>query len=235
MKRLVTSVFLMLIIFTPVFSGEACKTQGREWIENLIDSLLKEVELIPIMINGEKDNRTNIVIIDRWTADDKEPYNKPEIRDEFIKVIHESLIDALTPGDKRAQTAYASYRNSFNVYGLYYPCSPSLEYDLWNFTAGEALLQLNCIPSYPVNKDHGLRVAVALDDEKPVITDSKGEKDVISNLLTVKAKLNFTGAGQHTLKIWMVDPGLVIYKIIIDTGGTKDSYLGPPESGYYKN
>ena len=156
----------MLIILTPVFSGEAVKTQGREWIEKHIDSLQKEVELIPIMINGEKDNRINIVIIDRWTADDKEPYNKPEIRDEFIKVIHKSLIDALTPGDILAQTTYASYINFFNVYDLYYSGSPSLEYDLWNFTAGEALLQLNCIPSYPVNKDHGLRFAVALDDEK---------------------------------------------------------------------
>jgi hypothetical protein len=28
---------------------------------------------------------------------------------------------------------------------------------------------------------------------------------------------------------------LVIDKIIIDTGGVKDSYLGPPESVFYKN
>jgi hypothetical protein len=113
--------------------------------------------------------------------------------------------------------------------------SPSLEYDLWIFTTGEAVLRLNCIPSFPVNKDHGLRVACSLGDEKPLIVDSKGEKDVISNLLTVKTKLNFTSVGPHTLKIWMVDPGLVIDKIIIDTGGVKDSYLGPPESVYYKN
>jgi len=34
------------------------------------------------------------------------------------------------------------------------------------------------------------------------------------------------------LKEW-VDPGLAIDKIIIDTGGIKNSYPGPPESTYH--
>jgi hypothetical protein len=111
--------------------------------------------------------------------------------------------------------------------------SPSLEYDIYSFTPGETQLRFNCIPSYPVNNDYRLRIAVALDNDKPEIIDNKVERDVICNLLTLKTKLNIPSKGQHTLKLWMVDPGLIIDKIIIDTGGVKESYLGPPESVCY--
>jgi len=56
---------------------------------------------------------------------------------------------------------------------------------------------------------------------------------VIDNLMTIKATLDLPKEGQHQLKVWMVDPGVVIDKIIIDTGGLKHSYLGPPESLYH--
>jgi hypothetical protein len=113
--------------------------------------------------------------------------------------------------------------------------SPSLEYEIYSFTTGEVSLELNCIPSYPANKEYGLRYAVSINDSEPVIVTDNGKRDAISNLMKKTAKINFPKQGQHKLKIWMVDPGLVIDKIIIDTGGVKDSYLGPPESVFYKN
>ena len=49
-----------------------------------IDRLIREMELIPIEVNGDKNNRINIVIINRWEARDQNPYNQPERRDEFV-------------------------------------------------------------------------------------------------------------------------------------------------------
>jgi len=37
-----------------------------------------------------------------------------------------------------------------------------------------------------------------------------------------------SGSGQHTLKIWMVDPGVVVDKIVI--GNAPASHVGPPET-----
>jgi hypothetical protein len=98
---------------------------------------------------------------------------------------------------------------------------------------------LNFIPNRPV------RCAVSFDDEKPVVLtivpedfdarngNREWEKTVSDNYRIVKSESN-TGSGYHTLKIWMIDPGVVLQKIVVDTGGVKPSYLGPPESYYNK-
>jgi hypothetical protein len=41
------------------------------------------------------------------------------------------------------------------------------------------------------------------------------------------------GPGYHTLKFRMVDPGVVLEKLVVSQGRLPESYLGPPES--YRN
>jgi hypothetical protein len=96
---------------------------------------------------------------------------------------------------------------------------------------------LNFIP----NKD--IKFAVSFDDGEPQyvtnvpndykINSPEWSKAVVDQSRQSKIKINVPQAGFHTLKVWMIDPGVVLEKIIINIGGLKSSYLGPKES-YFK-
>jgi hypothetical protein len=53
---------------------------------------------------------------------------------------------------------------------------------------------------------------------------------VKDNVRKVKSTLMLAKSGYHTLKFWMVDPSVVLEKLVVNLGGVKPSYLGPPES-----
>jgi hypothetical protein len=88
----------------------------------------------------------------------------------------------------------------------------------------------------------GLRYAVSFDDESPqVITlvpeayaagdrNKDWAKTVEDNARHGHSAHRIAAPGVHTLKVWIVDPGVVLEKIVVDCGGLKPSYLGPPES-----
>ncbi|WP_288129911.1 glycosyl hydrolase 115 family protein [Microbulbifer sp.] len=115
--------------------------------------------------------------------------------------------------------------------------APFVEYDLTLFTAGEIRIQGLFAPSLNFRPGRGMRYAIALDDEKPQVVDiladlSQGAwatavKDGVRKSESVHKVEN---PGQHRLRIYAMDPGVTLQKILIDTGGLKPSYLGPPES-----
>jgi hypothetical protein len=125
-----------------------------------------------------------------------------------------------------------------NIPRIYQPdklksSSPALEYDFYAFTPGSATLHLHCLPTLPIHEDYRLAIALALNDEPLIILSRPEVHDHIDNLMLLKTRLPIPEPGQHTLKLWMIDPGVVIDKIILDTGGLKESYLGPPESALF--
>ncbi len=120
--------------------------------------------------------------------------------------------------------------------------SPSLEYKMYLFSPGK--LEVKTTVGATLNFIHGraLRYAVSFDDETPqVVTivpadfnaqngNRDWEESVKNNCRNVTSTHVLTTIGYHTLKIWMVDPAVAIEKIVVNAGGVKPSYLGPPES-----
>ena len=83
---------------------------------------------------------------------------------------------------------------------------------------------------------------ISIDGETPQIVNAMAGRTDANNLpgdwtasvtnavRTFRTPHTISTAGYHTLKIWMVDPGVVLEKIVVDCGGARSSYLGPPES-----
>lgn len=53
---------------------------------------------------------------------------------------------------------------------------------------------------------------------------------VIENAWVKTTKFGNLAAGKHELKFWLLEPTMVLTKLVIDVGGLKTSALGPPES-----
>ncbi len=111
-----------------------------------------------------------------------------------------------------------------------------LEYDLFLTSAGEVKVELHCAPSLDFQSGDGLRIAVSFDDAKPQIvkldtwSSPNWERAVAEGIRRVTSAHTIALPGKHTLKIWMVTPGVVLERIVIDAGGLRPSYLGPPQS-----
>jgi hypothetical protein len=55
-------------------------------------------------------------------------------------------------------------------------------------------------------------------------------KAVADGVRSVATEHAISRPGRHVLKIWYVTPGVVVQRVVIDAGGVRPSYLGPPES-----
>lgn len=122
--------------------------------------------------------------------------------------------------------------------------APRLEYRMYLFTPGEVTARLTLGAILNFAPDRGVRLAVSFDDEPPrVVTivprgynaqngNRDWEQSVRDNARIVSTTHTIASAGYHTLKVWMVDPAVVLQKIVVNTSDAplRASYLGPAES-----
>jgi len=129
---------------------------------------------------------------------------------------------------------------------------PTLEYKMYLFDKGPCTVQATLAPTLNFVPGRGLRYAISFDDQPPLVVDALADnsqhawEEAVSNgVRKVMTTLNVDAPGYHTLKIRMVDPGVVLEKIVVGfvsptlsfrvSPGVRQSaipasYLGPPES-----
>jgi hypothetical protein len=112
-----------------------------------------------------------------------------------------------------------------------------LEYRVYLFSSGPVSVDVYLAPTLKFLPGAGLRYAVSFDTEVPQVvnvhaneTQAVWERSVKDGVRVVTSKHVLKQPGPHVLKLWVVDPGLVFEKLVVNTGGVRPSYLGPPES-----
>lgn len=132
--------------------------------------------------------------------------------------------------------------------------APYLEYDMYLFTNDTlANVTLFLSPGHNYLGEHNpLEYAISLDpaseepprDPKtvrpvgPPAVDSMpvGWNAAVAdavwgvNTNTTTSSFEVDEPGQYTLRLWSLLPSIIVQKIVVDLGGVRESYLGPPES-----
>ncbi|MBO9674801.1 MAG: glycosyl hydrolase 115 family protein [Sphingobacteriaceae bacterium] len=116
--------------------------------------------------------------------------------------------------------------------------APHLEYDIFVNETGSFTLNTFVSPTIDFTGKDGLKFAVSVDEQSPVVvniskdyaSDYAWGQSVANNIKIFKTALTFHKKGKHTINYWMINPGVVLQKLVLDLGGLKPSYLGPPES-----
>lgn len=145
--------------------------------------------------------------------------------------------------------------------------APCLEYDVLINEKGKTTICIGVLPTQDVKPERGLRIAVALNNDEPMVIDArKGFHDefkeytpdnlsrakslkplpvvdneialiargkhrrseVFDNLRWLDVELEVTEPGIQTLKIYMVDPEVVVEKIVVNPDNNHPSYFGAP-------
>ncbi len=117
--------------------------------------------------------------------------------------------------------------------------SPCLQYRFQIKHPGDWKFTVRALPTFSVETGKPQRYAIAVDGEPPKIislpasqseTDRQWQENVLRNAAPTASVHAINEAGLHTLKLWMVDPGIVLDTIIGDGGNAPLGYVWPPET-----
>ncbi|HWU95021.1 MAG TPA: hypothetical protein VN029_05450, partial [Sphingomonas sp.] len=112
--------------------------------------------------------------------------------------------------------------------------APYAEYRFRVTHAGDAKLRATLMPSFALNAENKLRYAVSIDSGPIQLVDAEAKRDwsdgVERNAITSVTSWPALAAGEHRLRVYALDPGVVLDSLVFDLGGLATAYLAPPET-----
>ncbi|GAB2834975.1 glycosyl hydrolase 115 family protein [Ferruginibacter profundus] len=159
----------------------------------------------------------------------------------FTKAVNSKIINwKILPDNGRTGDAVTTFPVIAAVQTVT-PASPHLEYEFYTYDSGAFKVNAYFSPTLNFHTTaEGLQYAVSVDDELPQILSINKEdktsaggiwnKWVSENIIIKTSDHRIAAKGKHVLKYWVVNPGVVLQKLVLDFGGVKQSYLGPPET-----
>ena len=114
--------------------------------------------------------------------------------------------------------------------------TPPLTYAFETATDGGATLRLVAVPVHPLTGDGGLRVAYRLDDGPVQVADyatigrsDEWKRNVLSNTALRAVAVPRLKPGRHTVRVYALDPGVVLDRIDVVLDGAPEFYGTPPD------
>lgn len=103
------------------------------------------------------------------------------------------------------------------------PDTPSLTYEFHTFASGLTQVTLKCLPTHRITSSHtGLRCAISLNGDTPKIVDLHTEEysetwkaNVFRAYSTAVSEHTIATPGRQTIKLYMIDPGVVLDQLVI--------------------
>ena len=115
-----------------------------------------------------------------------------------------------------------------------------LEYAIDFKSTGKFDFQVLVSPTLNFNANKGLRYAISVDGGEEQLVNINGMyrgelgKWQADRIIETTTQHDIANAGIHRLRIRVLEPGIVLQKVMINTGGLKPSYLGAPQSKQIK-
>lgn len=111
--------------------------------------------------------------------------------------------------------------------------TPYVEYRFRTTSSGTAKLRATLLPSFALSAENKLRYGVSIDGGPIAVVnaDKRDWSDAVErNAMTSATDWTIAKAGEHRLRVYALDPGVIFDSFVLDFGGLARSYLAPPET-----